>query len=209
MKKVHLNAVMDALAGVAFVLLMSTGAILAAQLPARSGPAELLGLTRHQWGAIHFVVAMVLIGVLAVHVILHWNWIICVVRGKAREGSGGRFALGIVAVLALLAVIVVPQVSPVDSSSTPPGVRHGADPDRGRGSASTDQMEWVRGSTTLDEIERNAGIPYAGVLEELGLPTDLPGTTRLSDLHQQYRVPVGTVRFVIRSVKANDGAGSD
>jgi hypothetical protein len=65
MKRVHLNAIIDAIALVAFMALASTGLVVRYQLPPGSGEAfgrgmgrragersiELLwGLTRHEWG---------------------------------------------------------------------------------------------------------------------------------------------------------------
>jgi len=37
--------------------------------------ASLLGLGRHDWGDIHFVLALVFIGLILLHLILHWTWI--------------------------------------------------------------------------------------------------------------------------------------
>ncbi len=39
-----------------------------------------LGLDRHQWGGIHLLVAYVMLGLLILHIVLHWKTILCLVR---------------------------------------------------------------------------------------------------------------------------------
>ena len=40
----------------------------------------LWGLDRHQWGTIHFIVGLVLIALLMLHIVLHWQMIIDIYR---------------------------------------------------------------------------------------------------------------------------------
>ena len=35
----------------------------------------LWSMTRHEWGAIHFYLALVFVVLMVVHIVLHWNWI--------------------------------------------------------------------------------------------------------------------------------------
>jgi len=37
--------------------------------------SRLLGLGRHVWGDIHFVLALLFVSAILVHVVLHWMWI--------------------------------------------------------------------------------------------------------------------------------------
>jgi hypothetical protein len=71
----------------------------------------LWGLTRHEWGNIHFWTAIGLMGALSLHLVLHWRWIVCMVKGKPREGSGIRVALGILGLVSLLALALAPFLS--------------------------------------------------------------------------------------------------
>ncbi|NMB77275.1 MAG: DUF4405 domain-containing protein [Myxococcales bacterium] len=43
---------------------------------------ELFGWNRHDIGQVHFYLAVAAVGLLALHVLLHWSWVCCVV-GKA------------------------------------------------------------------------------------------------------------------------------
>ena len=70
------------------------------------------GLTRHEWGDLHFYVAVALMGVLALHLLQHWRWIAARVQGQSGRGSGWRAALGIVGLVAKLSIAAVPFLSP-------------------------------------------------------------------------------------------------
>lgn len=126
MKSVHVNAIIDAVAMVGFMGLASTGLILRYQLPPGSGgmvgrglgkgsmnrPLELLwGLTRHEWGDYHYWIALGLLAVLSLHLFLHWNWIVGVVRGKHSEASGRRLLLGLFAFVAVTLGVAMPMLS--------------------------------------------------------------------------------------------------
>lgn len=86
--KVWLNMAINALSFVSLLSLISSGLILQFTLPSGSGAGaagmrhgagravrKFAGLTRHEWGDIHFVIALVFAGLLAAHLILHWNWL--------------------------------------------------------------------------------------------------------------------------------------
>lgn len=81
---------------------------------AANSPALVVwGLTRHEWGTWHFRIAVGLLGILALHVLLHARWILGMVRGKASDASGRRLAVGVIALLAALAAVSAPLLSSV------------------------------------------------------------------------------------------------
>lgn len=41
---------------------------------------ELWGMSRHEWGDIHFYLAVLFVILMVVHIILHWNWIKCYLK---------------------------------------------------------------------------------------------------------------------------------
>lgn len=41
---------------------------------------EFLGLDRHEWGTIHFIISLVLLSLLILHIILHWSMIVTLYR---------------------------------------------------------------------------------------------------------------------------------
>ena len=86
MKPATKNFIVDAFALVGAVLLVSTGFLMRYVLPEGSGGPEgagqgiravqrpvalLWGLSRHEWGDIHFWIAIALMIILSVHLFLH------------------------------------------------------------------------------------------------------------------------------------------
>lgn len=90
MKRTTLNFIVDLISFANLLLLAATGVILRWVLPPGSGgghgqgfrggrgPGEvklLLGLGRHDWGDIHFTLALLFVSLMLVHLYLHWTWI--------------------------------------------------------------------------------------------------------------------------------------
>ncbi len=120
MHRPTLNFLIDSVAFVAFSFLTTTGILTRYLLPPGSGRwATLWGLNRHQWGDLHFWVAVVLLGVLAIHLVLHWRWILCIVKGKRPDTSGWRVGLGLVGLIGLLGLAAAPLLAPVELNWVP------------------------------------------------------------------------------------------
>jgi hypothetical protein len=115
MRRPTINLAIDAIAFAGFVFMTATGVILRFLLPPRSGHhTTLWGFDRHEWGSLHYWMAVVLLGALSTHVLLHWKWIVQMLRGQHREGATVRLALGVVGLLAILALAAAPLLSPIE-----------------------------------------------------------------------------------------------
>ncbi len=109
MNRVSVNFIIDAIALISFVFLTVTGVLMHYILPPGSGSyMSLWGLNRHDWGQLHFWVSAVLFAALSVHLVLHWRWIICVIKGKKTDKSGVRLGLGLLGFLVLIAFAIAP-----------------------------------------------------------------------------------------------------
>jgi len=89
MKRITLNFLVDLISFVNLMFLAFTGFIIKYILPPGSGGygrslhggrgsreiKELWSMTRHEWGDIHFYVALLFVFLIVVHIILHWSWI--------------------------------------------------------------------------------------------------------------------------------------
>lgn len=97
MRRTTLHFVVDLIAFVNLLLLATTGTILKWVLPPGSGGGggghgygfrggrgpgpgtgqvqQLLGLGRHDWGDVHFVLALLFVLLILLHIVLHWTWI--------------------------------------------------------------------------------------------------------------------------------------
>jgi hypothetical protein len=84
MKKPTTNFIVDCVGFIALLSLATTGYINRYILPPGTGgrgkggvPKEtLLSLGRHDWGDIHFYLALTFAAAMILHIYLHWNWIV-------------------------------------------------------------------------------------------------------------------------------------
>jgi hypothetical protein len=203
MKRTYLNALVDALAFLGFLLLLTTGLLLAYQLPPGSGGLHgvgtgrgasersiqlVWGLSRHEWGEIHYWIALAMATVLAVHVVLHWKWIACVVRGKASEASGRRLALGGVGLAFAILLSAAPLASPTHRMTRE---------ELGQAAAPT-----VRGSMTIREIAAVSGTTPAAIIEVLGLPADAPLDEGAGRLLRRHSLTMGELRAALERLES-------
>lgn len=115
MRQPTVNLVIDSAAFAAFLLLTSTGVLLRYVLPPGSGRRTVIwSLDRHEWGQVHFWISMAFLTCLAVHLVVHRRWILSMIRGRPREGSALRVALGIVGLVAVLAAAAAPFLAEVE-----------------------------------------------------------------------------------------------
>ena len=211
MRKAHLNFIVDALGLIFFFFIISSGLILEFILPPGSGslseehvtgfrggrPVLLLwGLSRHQWGNLHFYVSLAFLALMAFHLFLHWRWVWAMIAGARAatqdpalaQARRWRIGLAFIAFLGLIGLLVAPwfiQVEEVQRSST-----------RGGGQANVESFS-VRGSMSLNEIAESTGMSLPLLYDRLGLPSKVPSEERLGRLQRDDQVLVEDVRRVV------------
>jgi uncharacterized membrane protein len=106
MNRTLANLIVDSVAALLFIGMLATGWILRFPLPPGTNKALLLwGLTRHQWGGVHTWISLGLMAVLAVHIVLHWQWISSVIAKRLKAPSdtlADRRRRGVVTVVLFL-----------------------------------------------------------------------------------------------------------
>jgi len=192
MKRPNVNFAVDCLGFAGFVLLTATGVLMRYLLPPGSGHStSIWTLDRHEWGSIHFWIAIAFLAVLAFHLFLHWRWITTLMSGRPREGSGARIALGTVGLAALLALAIAPFLSRVERAGgdlrTPPP--H---------SSEVEGLESIRGFMSLAEVQEATGVPADHIIEKLGLPPGVEHDERLGKLRTTYGFTVDDVRQIVQ-----------
>jgi hypothetical protein len=191
MKRPNVNFTVDSLGFAAFVLLTATGVLMRYVLPPGSGRrAVIWGLDRHGWGDLHFWIAVAFLLILALHLVLHWRWVVSVLRGRPREGSGVRVGLGLTGLVAVVALALAPLLAPVERIS-------GGSRDGERAGYAESGHEVVCGELTLRELEAETGVPAEYVLRELGLPEEVPRDERLGKLRRRYGFEMALVRRIV------------
>lgn len=89
MKKNTPNFIVDLVSFIVLLCIFFTGVIMKYILPPGSGGRgygyrggaeadrvrQFISMTRHEWGSVHFYLAILFIILMIVHIVLHWNWI--------------------------------------------------------------------------------------------------------------------------------------
>ena len=219
MKRTLLNLLVDGATALVVFGLIATGLVIRFALPPGSGSVRALwGLGRHDWGDVHFWMAVAAAALLVIHVALHWNWVCTTVRHLVvRRGSPpcqpsawARNLYG-AGFLVVLIAIFGGFIWLADSSVVPPRLARPADEngssapveeEHGGGGGAADGT--VRGSMTLSEVAEVTGIPVQTFKTQLGLPASVSGNERLGPLMQQYGFRMSHVRRVIEQNKPTE-----
>jgi len=99
------NFWMDIVSFFVFMMIVGTGIVLKWILPSRHGEGGggwkgggetagdwagrwFLGVHRSGWVDIHFWLAVILVGLIAVHIVLHWSWIVCSLKAHFLKELG-------------------------------------------------------------------------------------------------------------------------
>lgn len=228
MTKLGKNIFVDVLSYVGFVLLLGTGLILVYILPHGSGSltgggtgrgagqkliTTLWGMTREQWGEIHFWIAAGTLVILVFHLILHWKWIVCVLGKKEKPTgvSGQRAFLGLAGLFGTLSLLVLPFLTPTEEA-TRDQIRQQEEAGQNAGtpaapepamesSRESAETEDIVGSMTLREIQEKTGVPYEHILSNLGLPKDVPPDEQLGRLRRAHGFSMDDVRKIVNEYK--------
>ena len=215
MKRSTFNFVIDALTFGLFVFLTATGFVLRYALPAGSGRISgggqgygamareitvLWGLDRHQWGEIHFTISVFILILLSLHLVLHWRWILAVIRGRKGEGSGARVALGAMGVLGLLFLALTPFFSTTEQFSRSE-LKSGSEAVVQTDAFSPAHDDSIRGSMTLREVEAETGVAPDELIRLLGLPPETPLNENLGRLRKQHGFTMEQVREAVHELK--------
>jgi hypothetical protein len=146
-------------------------------------------------------------GVLAVHLVLHWKWIVCVLRGKPHSDvSGGRFALGIAGLVLVTLLAAAPLLTP---SRTAPRAQLLKAPSGGQQTdlagpeeeVESSDVETIRGFMTLEEVASQSGVPVSDILGRLGLPPDTAPSEQVGRLLRAHGLDMSKLRQAVGKVE--------
>lgn len=220
MRRTTINFVVDLVAFVVMLGMIATGLVVRFALPPGTGGRWVIwGMGRHDWGGLHYYLALGLLALLLLHLALHWAWT-CVIADKllATAGLGHRFDAGAhcrhagrrLAIGCAALLIVAGSVGgfyfwaasnvTVNAYGT---MRRGATAmpsddvgptenpvQRGRGLG----RAAVTGSMTLAEVSSSAGVSTDRLKASLGLPADVPDDARIGQLRRTYDLTMSQIR---------------
>lgn len=216
MMKNKFNFWLDCISLVLMIVLVQTGVLMKYFLPPGSGHGPdggpgmtILGWNRHGWGAFHWWLAAGLIGMMALHLALHWPWLVRMAtslgRGTGKAATSVKrkhYQSGLGFVLILILVMAGPLVwagQNIQGSAVP----HEHEHDDGRLHDSVSGVEFphgdqrICGRLTLEQIARNTGIPGRVIIEKLNLPEDVATDTLMNQLGAQYGFSMPQLRDIL------------
>ena len=196
MKRQGLNLLVDTLAFACFVLVLVTGLVLRFVLPPGSGGQwALWGLGRHDWGGVHFWIAVVVLAIMVIHLILHWRWVVCMVVDHWREKTGFLVRLSVAGLIVLLIASTMLLLSPKEQLL--PSVASGKENHVRHTAGVEEPSKRVRGDMTLAEVEASFGVPAEYLLEKLGLPEGTASSEKLGKLRHEYSFEMDAVNEIV------------
>ena len=143
-------------------------------------------MDRHEWGDIHFWIAVIFFIILSFHLLLHKRWIVNVIKGREKKYYTPRLALGLVGFFALCALAVSPLLSPVTQESNYP---------------INNEDIHINGSMTLNEIECITGVPADYIIQQLKLPSSVNKDQRLGQIRRHYGFGMKKIRRIVQDHK--------
>lgn len=189
------------------------------------------GLDRHEWGEIHLFIAVGLIGFLVLHIVLHWNMIVCLYkRIICNKPARIICALTFMAVTVLL--VLFPYFIRVETDELASGRERfqnlpvnenvtqaeesiqTAKPKKEKvelGAVIKEKEEDlhhhidadidVKGFNTLAEISREYDIPCDYIKQKLDIPLSTSNSSKLGHLRKQYGFKMSELELIIANYK--------
>jgi len=220
MQRNTINFMIDVITLLVMLGMVATGLVIRFVLPPGTGGRHggtglaLWGLGRHDWGDIHYWLAVTLGLLVLVHIALHWNWVCIIAQRLTRPGTPiekitaktiniyGIVLLGlIVGAFAILLFIASASVETFQyDNSYSETTNHETNEQQNEHDAyeSHDTLDIdIRGSMSLADIELATGVPAKVIVSELGLPDTIPADERLGRLKRRYDFEMHDIREII------------
>jgi len=208
MRKTTVNLVVDTIAYFIFACLFATGLILEYSIPPGEGNGAgkkvIWDLTRHQWGDIHFILALVLIILIFIHMIIHWRWIYTMTNKNEKQPNTFNRTMiytvfGISVILILIPFFLpAPQyhtVSPI-TIQQPSTVSEPIAQEEINNNA-----ELIRGNMTIQEVSAQTGLSIQQIQTILGINVSLQKDEKLGRLLRREGISMQEARKRLNSTK--------
>lgn len=220
MSRSILNFITDLLTALVMLGILGTGLVIKFVLPPGSGSRRAVWtLTRHDWGDVHFWLAVAAGVLLLIHIALHWQWVctmtLQVIRPKGARHPG-RLMRNIAGAATLVLLVglstgfvwvargaVREVVGGSERGGGHGGAGRGEGGGRGRESASSatrpatggeNHDSSIRGSMSLADAANALNIPVSDLKAALKLPADTPASERLGRLSHEHGFTMAQVR---------------
>ena len=205
MKRNTVNFLIDVISFLPMLGLIWTGLLIHYVLPPGTGGRHsdqaltVWGFGRHDYGTVHFYLALTLVGLMVVHLWLHWSWVCATVRrlaGKgsspsSREGVYGIAALVVVSALIFGGLLLARSLVQSGAMAIEPKVME----------HDTSSSLQISGQTTLTQAAGIGGMSVEELIAKLRLPADINVDEPLGRLKRQYGFEIHDVRNILQRPK--------
>ena len=179
-----------------------------------------LNMDRHEWGTIHLIIGLILIGLLIIHILLHWNIITCVYCKMFKKKQTKKLVVPIfitvIAIILLTPLIIEPEVSYFENAygnrenlniqlienenviqsdikntlSDEENTRHYLNP----------SVE-IRGYMTIAEVSDKYNVPIYYLKDNLNIPNSSSDNQNLGLLRKKHDFKMSDVKQVISNYR--------
>ncbi len=184
----------------------------------------LFGMERHEWGTIHLVIGFVLLGLLILHIILHWKAITCVYNRFIQNAGVKKIIASVFIVICSLLIIfsffINPQIEEIEQDNGRQERSYKNSNKRESKNKTltsyekenlndvnhnhSNQSIEIRGYMTIDEVSKNNKVPAEYIKIELNIPKSISDKQRLSVLRKKYDFKMSDVEKIIYEYKKNE-----
>ncbi len=160
----------------------------------------LFGMDRHEWGTIHLILGLILFGLLALHIILHWGMILSLYHRLIKSQTTRKIATMIFIIICGICLIF-PIVAKIEINKHKPGeerhIRRRFDSQKNYHHRTTNTDIKVRGYMTLKEVAEKYNVSIKHLKKHLGITQSTPDEEKLGWLKRKYDFSMEDIEKII------------
>lgn len=205
MKRNTLNYLVDLLALLALAGIVVTGLLMVLILPpgSRGGQGlSLWGWNRHLFGDVHLYLALGFVGLMLLHLWLHWSWVYATTKQLAGSKAAGAPLLRRKVLTAVLVLAVLTGIGTGFLAWAQGHVERSAGGLAPGHTENNGLNPWPTGQTTLAQAGADAGVPVEVIIARLKLPADVDTSETLGRLRKKYDFSMQDLRNILIEEKA-------
>lgn len=184
----------------------------------------LLGMNRHEWGYMHLIIGYILLGLLALHIILHWNTITCIYnRIFGKKLFNKLLAITFITFCALFIIVpflIHPDVNKIKQGTGTHAINNTISTNRKQNTthkkdkfynAETSEIKShknhvidVRGYMTLNEIAVKYKVTTDYIKASLNIPKSISDRQKLGWIRKKYNIEITDVAEIIKEYEQKD-----
>jgi len=218
MSKAKLNFIIDIFMFVCMMLITSIGFLIkftlipgreAREIYGRNVDLFLFGMDRHQWGTIHLYIGFILLGLLILHIYLHWKMIVALYRKLMPSSKIRKIGCWIFVAVSIFLMVFPFLVNPKVVDREPGKGYHGGSkiyeeqtqsaikkPEDKLQSLSGIAIE-AKGYMTLNEVAQKYNVPVDIIINKIGIPKSALNVQKLGKLRKMYNFKMQDIDRII------------